>query len=478
MRDLIGRRSDPSGEGGVTMVIVALSLLALLGMVVLVVDVGGLLLNRREMVNASDAAALAAAKTCAVGPSVDVYGKDAEHAADVFALQNSPRAQTSGTNIIGHSTQSTNPCNGQKMGYVTVRYTADQQLFFAGVLGAGASKPVTTQATAIWGPARTATPVPLTIYTQSLGSNCDVQTLPKDSECYFWFDNSNFGTSRFGILDLRPWDGTNKSGWDVPGNTQSCGQGIGASDLSKWVSGVGVSDLEVNYPATTYVCIVEGTPESQVWGSLEAREGQVLTFPINRCDTMVPGQPGGQVANSGTEVPCSVAPHKYDIIGFVDFRLVQVLQSQGEWGGTSRTTCQVNNFSVTKNTTYPLYPQAGGGCPSSTPSGLVNLTIDGKAPTDAGAQYTVDSATNPTSFTWTGPDSPPRVKIQYDWWQDGACGEPPGSSSAVCIRVQTVEVRVGGGSIGNGSDLGNVRAVRLCDPAVLTSCAPVNVPAP
>ena len=51
-------------ERGATVVIVILSLFALFGMIVLVVDVGGLLYARRGMVNASDAAALAAAQSC------------------------------------------------------------------------------------------------------------------------------------------------------------------------------------------------------------------------------------------------------------------------------------------------------------------------------------------------------------------------------------------------------------------------------
>ncbi len=57
-------------QEGVTAIIVALCLIALFGMLVLVVDVGGLLWKRREMVSGADAAALAAAKTCAV-PAVD-----------------------------------------------------------------------------------------------------------------------------------------------------------------------------------------------------------------------------------------------------------------------------------------------------------------------------------------------------------------------------------------------------------------------
>ena len=58
-------------QEGVTAVIVALCLIALFGMLVLIVDVGGLLWKRREMVSGADAAALAAAKTCSVPAVTD-----------------------------------------------------------------------------------------------------------------------------------------------------------------------------------------------------------------------------------------------------------------------------------------------------------------------------------------------------------------------------------------------------------------------
>ena len=70
MRKLILRRLH-GDQSGVTLVIVALCLIAMMGMIVLVVDVGGLLWNRRAMVNASDAAALSAAKSCILPPSMD-----------------------------------------------------------------------------------------------------------------------------------------------------------------------------------------------------------------------------------------------------------------------------------------------------------------------------------------------------------------------------------------------------------------------
>src|SRR6478735_3376716 len=129
MRKLILRRLH-GDQSGVTMVIVALCLVALIGMIVLVVDVGGLLWNRRAMVNASDAAALSAAKSCILPATMDP--QTAEQAADAL----------------------------------TGQYSANQQLFFAGIFGAN-SRAVTTQATAIWGPAGAGNPMPVVIYQDS-----------------------------------------------------------------------------------------------------------------------------------------------------------------------------------------------------------------------------------------------------------------------------------------------------------------------
>ena len=94
MRELIRRRLH-GDESGVTMIIVALCMVALIGMIVLVVDVGGLLWNRRAMVNASDAAALSAAKSCVLPASMDP--QTAEQAADALAAQNSTGADVART---------------------------------------------------------------------------------------------------------------------------------------------------------------------------------------------------------------------------------------------------------------------------------------------------------------------------------------------------------------------------------------------
>ncbi len=119
-------RTNGSDERGATAVIVALSLIALLGMIVLTVDVGQLLFRRRAMVNGSDAGALAAAQSCAGLTDSD----SPEAMSDVFAIDNVNGlvAGNGGiTDVAG--------CDGPPFGHVTVQYQIPQELFFAGVLG-------------------------------------------------------------------------------------------------------------------------------------------------------------------------------------------------------------------------------------------------------------------------------------------------------------------------------------------------------
>src|SRR5437763_341032 len=80
---------DPRGEEGATLAIVAISLIAILGMVVLTVDLGALLVKRRSMVNAGDAGALAAAETFAQGLAQPGTNEGpAQQQADDLATQN------------------------------------------------------------------------------------------------------------------------------------------------------------------------------------------------------------------------------------------------------------------------------------------------------------------------------------------------------------------------------------------------------
>ena len=438
-------------ERGATAVIVALTLIALCGMIVLTVDVGQLLFKRRAMVNASDAAALAAAQSCA-----GISDSDSPEAmADVFALDNVSVANSTATNIIDVA-----GCDGPPFGHVTVEYEMLQDLFFAGVLGFDGPAAVRTQATAGWGPAGGANPMPIVVYTGQEQGNCDIQEgIGEGVSCYLWYDNDLFAGSSFGFLNLCTATDPCSQGWNV-GSGDQC-PNVGASLRDDWINGNwngGPND--VNYPGATFVCRVSGITSSN-WSALEGREANAphvpgqedssdLIFPVNDCNT--------QVDRNGNPIGCSPSepPDKYNIIGFIVLHLEGVLDSAAEWGGVSQTHCSPNSVSVTPGQIVPLSTFTGGQCPNgSTPSGVLNFEINGQA---SSPNWTYDDLNK--QFTWTGPAG--RVNVDFDWWLDGECGQPPNNSSAVCIKVTTVEVRFGGSAPGHGADFG-LRAVQLCD---------------
>jgi uncharacterized membrane protein len=62
---LSASRVQERREQGAVAIIVAIMLVVFMAAVALAVDIGGLYLRRRELVNGSDAAAMSAARTCA-----------------------------------------------------------------------------------------------------------------------------------------------------------------------------------------------------------------------------------------------------------------------------------------------------------------------------------------------------------------------------------------------------------------------------
>jgi Flp pilus assembly protein TadG len=120
-------------------VLVALLIVVFLACVALTTDVGALMLRRRQMVNGADAAAHAAAVSymrtgstgAATGDANKLFGENAPAGGSLVSIQFS------------------NPVT-QLQGSVTVRYTADQALFFAPALGFSDTHVVSTTATATW----------------------------------------------------------------------------------------------------------------------------------------------------------------------------------------------------------------------------------------------------------------------------------------------------------------------------------------
>jgi hypothetical protein len=450
-------------------------------MLVLVVDVGGLLLNRREMVNASDAAALAAAKSCILPATKDPLLP--EQAADQYAALNSAKAKVN----VGGILQMTSPCkpSKSKTGYVTVQYSADQHLFFAPVLGAGSTNGVTTQATAVWGPPKAVNPLPLVVYANAF-NNCELDhEADPNATCHIWEDNSNTAgaASGFGYLDLRT-DNPAQYGWDSNKGAACPNTG----QIKNWVEDYpspDIGDLPVNYPNPTYVCRLSGGASS-VFGNDVQKDGpmydliddddvadhnddeDILFFPINRCDSPT----FGQVDKNGNPAPCGITPNQYDIIGFVALRLINIYTPNE--AASSTTSCGNQTIDFTNATPDLDLDSVSNACLPY--DDLLNLQLKkGGSCCTLNNQYTYDAVTH--VIHWQG-GKVDGVKVTWDAFHNGACGTPPaGNNSGHCLVVKVEDVTIGGsGPTNNGN--GNIRAYRLCEPAVPGSCLPFTVPPP
>ena len=429
------RRLDAADERGATVVIVVLSLVAMFAMMVLTIDVGGLLFKRRAMVNSADAAALAAAQACAGVGDGDVP----ESLADSFAVDNTSGLVAENGGIVDEV-----GCDLGEPGYVTVEYSVPQDLFFAQVLGLGDSASVGTEATAAWGAAGGhGSPIPIVLYLSSFQGDCDIPNVDEGQTCYLWYDNDDMGGSAFGFLNLNQWDVDAGEGCSSPGN----------SERQEWISGNWSGDtLELNYPDPTYVCR-DGGIATSAWSTLESRIGDQVVFPINDQDTAIYAG-GGQI-------------DKYNIIGFSTMQLNDVLDVHEAGGESGRC-----DFRRLMPSSSPLNLDAAGiadGCLTASPDDITGVTVSGSGVTAADWNYDPVSRT----LTWLGTNSP-NARIQFDWSNDGVCGEAPGNSSARCIVVEWVGAQFGGTAPGGGGNFG-VSAVRLCDRDIASSC-PVGTP--
>jgi Flp pilus assembly protein TadG len=128
MRRLIrrGRR-----ERGAVAVVVAISMVVLMGFVAISVDVGSIYSDRQQLQNGADAGALAIAESCQRGTCID--------SADKYAKANKLDGQATGKAVIN-----------QTAGSVTVEVDSTHQNWFAGVLGMPTTA-IRAYASAKWG---------------------------------------------------------------------------------------------------------------------------------------------------------------------------------------------------------------------------------------------------------------------------------------------------------------------------------------
>jgi hypothetical protein len=346
--DRLGHRRRLDEERGAVLMIAAICLVVLLGMLVLVFDLGRGVAIRRSMVSASDSAALAAAQQCVMG-----NGTSAASAAAAELVA----SNKTGATVTSFSAPE---CDApQTMGpkFVTVQSTFTMEYFFAQIFGFE-SGPVTTQAIAQYGPVMSVlSPVPIRISESGLTS---CVAAGEDGACYLGFDNSDSGAeanSQWGILNF-------PQGWPVDSNNDNCTSNAGGfaetdlyiqedpgapsfeADVGHWVQEDGAA----------FVCAAPGSLGNAVIDSLIVKAGSedpYLTFPV-MSDTIPPITTPGQEA--------------FPIVRFA------VLEVLGAWhGAEAREHCTFPD-TVNDNSLFCIqlnYEEdkqiVSGGIPSSDP---------------------------------------------------------------------------------------------------------------
>ncbi|HEX6844772.1 MAG TPA: pilus assembly protein TadG-related protein [Actinomycetota bacterium] len=421
-------------EDGAVLVIVVLSLVALIGMLVLVVDVGSVLFARRQLVNGADAAALAAAQSCAKTNDVEIP----EAQADAFATANMTDVDAAITNIVASETVN---CDTGLPGRVTVDYASEQGLFFGPALGVGETATVRTTATAHWGGVGTADSViPLVIYSGYFqGETCNVPDVPEGTTCYIWEDNDLSGDGDFGFLDVG-------AGWDVSPD-DSCPNSDGDDQLEWWIDGTDpVATLDLNYPNATWVCTRSGNhSEPKVWQSLRDLIGQTRVFPV------VGVSPGdGQPAKTGNPKP------KYNVIGFARMTIEEVLTVQDTGPAQCRLDAPLAN--PTDLLARGKLPVASGGCGLDQDALFIAGTADVQQPGNPDTWSVSDEGV----LSWSGGEMPTRATFDAMLPSTDCGGVPAPNSSAHCLVLTWVGYSFEHEPADEGENFGMV-ALGLCD---------------
>lgn len=306
-------------ERGAVLMIVAICLFVVLGMLVLTFDLGRGVAIKRNMVAGTDAAAIAAARECAIGQPMG----SAEGAAQMLLTRNNEAATM--TDFQADPSQ----CSGNpdvlqnQTSLVTVKSTVDQEYFFAQIFGF-TSGSVVASATAEWGPAvGVSNPVPLRL-NGAQTDGCLAQPVGYEGEeCAFGFDNDDpAGSSYWGVMNF-------PEGWPVapgPNPVDCAGNQGGQSEVIDYLSGLGDEFSPVLWalPEPVYVCADAGLGASTISWMVDwfnSQEDNTLIFPV-----MADLEVWPTVDNNGLAYP---------IIGFIKMTVV------GAWkGNEARQHCE------------------------------------------------------------------------------------------------------------------------------------------
>jgi Flp pilus assembly protein TadG len=267
-------------EQGAVLAIVGISLLVLLGMLVLTFDLGRGVALKRNMVNAADAGALAAARECGLAKGE----ASAHQAAGDLVTDNNAAATVTGFQIDPNPAVCSGAPNPDPAGKNTVTVTVDvpQEYFFAQIFGFD-SGTVVASATAEWTPG-VANPVPLKL------NVLDVQDCTTGGDCFFEFAKERTGSQR-GWLDF-------PQGWPTDNNDprRCTSQAGGADELGQYIEQMGLEgsialQAALWDPPPTYVCAAGGVPNRLVqeivaWlnATADLTPTPIVDFPVVACD--------------------------------------------------------------------------------------------------------------------------------------------------------------------------------------------------
>ena len=298
-------------DSGATAVIVAILILVLVGMLALAVDGGILWAKYRGVRTANDAAALAAAYSCATGEGL----AGAETAADDIAAANVADAASTQAGTYPQG------CGGGRSGHRLLRRGADTDVRTGDRVSS--PRPVAAQATALWGGAGGASNVAPPMLSVDRLSDCDIPDGPElvvgVSRCFFWWDNGTpndttaLTNAEWGLVDLTTW-ATSRGELRRKCQPERRGQLITNGYLARPSS--------TRRPSTS---AGERLPGERTQQRHRAQVGEILFFPVNDPQQQV--QSGGTLVRpDGVDGPCTV--QKYAMVGFAALEVVHVWTGQ------------------------------------------------------------------------------------------------------------------------------------------------------
>jgi hypothetical protein len=361
-------------ERGAVLAIVAITLIALLGMLVLTFDLGRGVALKRNMVNAADAGALAAARECGLA-----HGEpSAMAAADELVADNNDAATVTGFEINPDPAVCSGAGNPDPDGRntVTVTVTVPQEYFFAQIFGFDSGE-VVASATAEWIAGATG-PAPLKLDELKLEDCEDGNPTTKD-DCWFTFEKGEQPlNSDWGWLNM-------PEGWPIQreGDTNplTCtSQKGGSKDLSDYIGGMGgmgtepLTLVEEWNPAPTYVCGSTGHKANNVedinhwvdnmtaWMN-EGNPERSVQFPIVACDS--------NVTTAGDCYPWKYTPGvAYPVIRLQDFFVKEA------WDGQEARNQPECHFTRQSSDVFCIHLQTTGIATSTTGGHVTVRLVD------------------------------------------------------------------------------------------------------